>query len=328
MRLRVALSAGAAALLLLLAHPPGALAAPSDELARSFAELQARDRYLLDVGWKLATGNAPYCADAAPAIGLLVTDMAAYGKQGPALREALDLPGDIASLAVAKGGPAQLAGIRPDAPLLALGGEDLLAPSASDAPAWQRAQRLHETIDRSLRENGKVAITWRDSPDSVVTAEIVGIPACASRFEVWDDGTRASAEGTRVIFGRDFPGFGYPEAEFAAAVAHEMAHNLLGHRAWLAENGRKRKNIRLTEREADRLMPWLLANAGYDPAAAKRFMERWGPAHGGGLLRKRTHDGWDERVDEIDAELTQIAQVRAGNGPADWATHFRREIEP
>ncbi len=80
--------------------------------------------------------------------------------------------------------------------------------------------------------------------------------------------------------------------------------------------------MRLTERDADRLMPWLLANAGYDPHAAARFMSRWGPRHGGGLLRKRTHDGWDERVEFIGAEIAVVERLMAEQGSADWSRHF------
>ncbi len=83
--------------------------------------------------------------------------------------------------------------------------------------------------------------------------------------------------------------------------------------------------MRLTEREADRLMPWLLANAGHEPEAAARFMERWGPRHGGGLFRKRTHEGWDERTDAIRAEVAKVMVLLASEGKADWARHFQRE---
>ena len=82
----------------------------------------------------------------------------------------------------------------------------------------------------------------------------------------------------------------------------------------------------MTEREADRLMPWLLANAGYDPAAALRFMERWGPHHDGGIFRKRTHDGWDERADAIAAEVAIVSTEMAASGSADWRKLFQRTI--
>jgi hypothetical protein len=127
-----------------------------------------------------------------------------------------------------------------------------------------------------------------------------------------------------VVFGDRFPGFDWPEDEFAAAVAHELAHNLLRHRAWLDLRGRSRANIRLTEDEADRLVPWLMVNAGYDPGAAVRFLRRWGPGHDGGLFRKRTHSGWDERAAAIAAESPLIEAARDASGKADWRRQFRR----
>ena len=129
-----------------------------------------------------------------------------------------------------------------------------------------------------------------------------------------------------MIFGEDFVGFTFPEEELAAVIAHELSHNLLAHRAWLDAHGRKRKHVRASEREADRLMPWLLANAGYEPEAALRFMERWGPNHSAGIFRARTHEGWDERAEHIAAEIKRVKSHRAPDGSADWKTHFRREL--
>ena len=95
------------------------------------------------------------------------------------------------------------------------------------------------------------------------------------------------------------------------------------------EIGWKRKLVRLPERDADRLMPWLLANAGYDPAEAVRFMRIWGPKHGGWIFRARTHDGWDERLEFIAAELPKIEQAQSlrDDGLADWAQYFDAELK-
>ena len=299
--------------------------APADDaLLASHKELQQRDQQLLDVGWRLVTANAPFCANAAPAIGLLLQDMRSYGKQADKLRTSLGLEGDIAVQAVATGSPADRTGLQANQEIAAVGEFYPLDERPSDEPGWKRLTDLHESIDAFLATDGEVLIGLSKG----ITKVITGTPACTSRFEVLDSGSKAMAEGSRVLFGKDFPGFAYDEGEFAAAVAHELAHNLLAHRAWLSEHGRKRTNIRLTEREADRLMPWLLANAGYEPHSATRFMKRWGPAHGGWIFRKRTHDGWDERAEFIDAEVALIEQLRDDEGRADWATHFKREVEP
>lgn len=304
----------------LLAAAPLAAAAPDRELA----ELQARDRQLFAAGWKLASANAAFCERAAPSLGLSVLDAGGFGDP-EGVRRQLGLSGDLAVGAVAPDSPAALAGIAPGDTLVALGGTPLAERFPRAKPAWQRLIEVTAALDDAA-SSGPVTLTLARPGTADRTVTLSGTPACPSRFEVLDSGGRAAAEGTRVIFGRSFPGFAYPEPEFAAAVAHELAHNLLRHRIALNDKGRSLGNTRLTEREADRLMPWLLANAGYDPEAAVRFMERWGPRHGGGLLRKRTHEGWDERSEAIRAEVAKVKAVVAAEGKADWARHFTREV--
>lgn len=306
------------ALLLAVAQP--ALAGSREEAAAvALAALQQSDARLLAVGWRLATGNAVYCSDARPAVGLLLQDMAGYAEP-EAMRKAAGIAGPIAVQAVAPGSPAEAAGLRANDEIAAIDGTVLAALPAEDED-WRRLTRLHDTLDSSLAADGRVGLTVPDRGE--VTLE--GVPACASRFEIIG-GDGAAAEGRRVVIGRKFVGLSYPEDEFAAAVAHEFAHNLMRHRVWLDRHGRKWKNVRATERETDRMMPWLLANAGYEPAAALRFMRRWGPDHGGGLFRKRTHEGWDERAETIEAEIALVEAVRAPDGSADWSRHFVREV--
>ena len=304
-----------------LAAAPPALGAPREDPALTL--LQARDRQLFAIGWRLATASAPYCDRTASALGIAVLDASGFGDPA-AVRSQLGLAGDIAVGAVAPGSPAAAAGIADNDTLLAVNGTPLASRFPLQKPAWQRLIDITAALDTAAAE-GPVALIVAHPGAYPRPVTLTGVPACATRFEVLDSGRRASAEGTRVIFGRDFPGFDYPQPEFAAAVAHELAHNLLHHRATLDAKGRTLGNIRTSEREADRLMPWLLANAGYDPKAATRFMEHWGPAHDGGLFRNRNHEGWDERAEAIREEVAKVEALMASEGHADWARHFTRE---
>ena len=297
-------------------------------LAQSFAELQQRDAQLFDAGWRIARANAPFCERTQQSIGLQLQDLATLGPNADAIRGLLGVQGDFAVKAVARGSPAQIADITPNLEVRSLDGVALESLPQDQGRAWLRLQQVTDSMEAALRRDGSIELQWRGGEGAERTAIIAGKPICASRFEVLSKGRKASADGARVLLGRSFAGFDYAEDEFAAAVAHELAHNLLSHQDWLEREGRSRKNIRTTEREADRLMPWLLANAGYDPGAANRFMARWGPRHGGGLLRKRTHDGWDERIEFITAELALIQQLMAESGAADWRQHFRRSTAP
>ena len=316
MRCVLAAIAGAALALL-----PTAPALAQD--AGAYRALQQLDQKLFTVGWRLVTGNAAYCERTVPTIGVLLHDAATYPDPAE-VRTALNLYGDVAVQAVAAGSPAARRGLVADATLTAVDQRALENDFPLSAPRWQRLADVNRALDTALARDGMVELAWSTREGIVMRAAITSLPGCLARFEVSGIGVRAVADGERVVFGDRFPGFAWPEEEFAAAVAHELAHNLLAHRLWLDRYGRSRANIRRTEEEADRLTPWLMANAGYDPAAAVRFMRRWGPQHDGGLLRKRTHAGWDERADAMAAELPLIAQSMADFAAADWRQRFRR----
>lgn len=322
--------AGALKLALALAGALFAMPAQAEREINLDAERAAIERFqtldqkLQDVGWKLVRGNVDFCPRRILSIGLQLQDLVSYGDPDIA-RAALQLGGDFAVQTAARGSPAALSGAFPRNREVSHIG--VLNPNTWPAEGrshWERLTFVHDFIDLELERTGEMTFRFPVGEDVTVSA----VPVCATRFELSGDGKGAVADGNRVVVGAQFPGFAYTEEVFAGAVAHELAHNLLGHRAWLAENGRKRRNVRRAEREADRLMPWIMANAGYDPASAADFMRTWGPKHDGGLFRSRTHDGWDERVEFIEAEIPHIRALLAETGKADWSTHFRRDIVP
>ncbi len=317
----------AAALAALLAAQPAPEPAPApvDYAAERAAigRYQDFDQRLQDVGWRLAAANAPFCPQVVPSIGLQLQDMASYG--APAIaRAALGLTGDFAVQTAARGSPAAEAGAftrnREVARLERFDPNQW--PSARQMD-WERLLRAHDHVEAMLTEHGGIAIAFADGDE----ARVAPVPVCATRFELMGEGTKAVADGARVVMGIHSPNFTYDEPIFAGAVAHELAHNVLGHDAWLDRNGRSNRNVRRIEREADRLIPWLLANAGYDPGAAVTFMRQWGSQNDAGLKLRRTHDGWDERADTIAAEVPQVRALMAAEGKADWSAHFSREIE-
>lgn len=268
-------------------------------------------------------GNAPFCKDATPRLGLLLHDAGAYDDPAEVRRE-LGLNGDIAVEAVAADSPAAQAGLNRDDTLLSFGGENIATAFPPQKPRWKRLVAVDAAIAAAVAR-GPVTLVWSTPQGGQHEATIVGAHTCPTRFEVLAKGSKAEADGSRVILGINFPAFSYPEDELAGVVAHELAHNLLSHRKLLDKLGRTTTRVRLTEREADRLAPWLLANAGYDPEAMARFMRHWGPVHDGGLFRKRDHDGWDERAAMIEREVGRVHVIMAKGGEANWATLFTRE---
>jgi len=285
---------------------------------------QQSETRLFQLGYRLATANAPFCDRAIKVSGLLIHDADSYGDPA-AVRRLFHLSDDIGVQAVAPQSPAALAGIRQNDTILAIDGKLIADHWPRTDPRWQRSFALRDAIDAALAR-GPVEITWQTQAEPPRTAMIDGVPACPTRFELVDSKANAAADGKRVLVGEKFPGLAYDEAAFAAAIAHEMAHNILRHPQTFREIGWKRRLVRLSERDADRLMPWLLENAGYDPSAAVRFMRTWGPRHGGWIFRSRDHDGWDERVEFIAAELPKIEAAIDTGGKADWSRNFESEL--
>lgn len=295
-------------------------------LPADVTELRQKDTRVLTIGYRLVTGNARYCENRTHAAGLLLHDVGAYG-DADGLRKTLDLKGDVGVQALVAGGPAKRAGLRVDDTVTAIGGLRITDIPNKNAKPWERIETIRAETERLLAETGTLPVTvLRNGAPVVLTIE--GVPACPSRFEV-GLGKRAVADGHRVVIGPEFVGIDYPEALLAGIVAHEFAHNLLRHRAWFDAYGKRTgKGVRLTEREADRLSPWLLANAGLDPEGGVAFFKKWGPRHGMWIFRDRSHDAWDERAENMAAELPQIELLMESEGGADWSRYFRREKLP
>lgn len=126
----------------------------------------------------------------------------------------------------------------------------------------------------------------------------------------------------------------YPEW-VTVPIAHELAHNILRHRERLEAKGvnygllsgvgRNVRYFRQTEIEADILSVSLLANAGYDPKIALLFWRAFGPVHGAGILRSRSHPAWKDRVATMERAIAELepesprrpAILTARNRPLD-----------
>lgn len=289
-----------------------ALAAPA--AGQPIDDLQRADALVQSIGWRLSHANSRFCQRAAPGIGLLLGDAQTY--QDPALaREVYGLSGDIAVAAVAADGPAARAGLDANAVVTAVA--DLPIGPPPRRGSWDRVWALQTQLEHTAAKTGAVALTLADGR----TVTVVGASSCAVRFIVDDGKGNAGATREQVRVGRkSLAQLGGEEALIAAMIAHELAHAALDHESALGSGRRSVASVRRTEREADRLSVWLLANAGYNPEAAVRMIGLIGP-HGLLVIASPTHGTSRTRAHDIAAE---IMALRAAPD-ADWATRFRRE---
>lgn len=282
--------------------------------AFDFEAVRQVDARLAAIAQRLVNANAPICPEVTPAPGIVLHAVDQYE---PAYRDgaraAFGFATPVAVETVVSGSPAERAGVRANDGVIAVAGQRL---DPAESPATSSAHRdAAQTLIEAQPAARPLTLTLRrDGREQGVT--IAPSPGCRSRFElVLGPGLTADADGQVVRIGVRFFAL-FSDDQVAAVVAHELAHDILRHRArldaarvdrgLLSEVGRNGRLIRRTEDEADRLSIHLLRNAGYDPQVAIRFWAEEAPKIDGGVFRSRTHAGGRSRAKAMAAELAAI----------------------
>ncbi len=290
--------------------------------------LQLLDQRMNAIGFRLVDANAPFCTTTTAQTGLLLHDINQYPDEAVA-RFALGFDRSVAVSAVAPGSAGAAAGV--------LSGDDILAidgvkveniplddPDIAKEPLdYRRIAAVNNMLENALGQNDVTLDILRGGELIQLTVE--SRQACPSRFQIAVDEDRgASANGRIVSITSTLAEYFLSDDEFAAVVAHELAHNLLRHRDRLDEQsvnrgffgqfGKSAGRIKAAEIEADRLSVWLMANAGYDPQAAIRFWTRYGKQHGKGIFSASTHYRWKKRVKLFEEEIAKMAAMEPVDG--------------
>ncbi|QHL91110.1 peptidase M48, Ste24p [Sphingomonas changnyeongensis] len=283
--------------------------------------LIAEDVRVARIGDRLA--RAGPCTATLSSPGLIVQDIVQYAPdlRAPA-RAALGL-GDLPTIvAVLDGSAAAVAGLRPGDMLVAIDGAAV--PPADKARGFDRMAGVEAQIEAALARGTLNLGLIRDG--AALTVRIGATPGCRTRFQLQPGGRlNASADGVYVQVSGALAEFAATDDELALIIAHELAHNLLGHKARLdaagvsrglfAGLGKGASRVRATEEEADRWALYLMARAGFDIAAAPAFWERFGRRADPGIFSDGTHDGWRTRVAKAEAEIARIRALQAAGAP-------------
>ncbi|WP_324072524.1 M48 family metalloprotease [Sphingopyxis sp.] len=299
---------------------PALAAAPAEQ--SGYTALAATEARVAAIGFRLTTANAAWCPARQPQFGWIWGDPRLYDKARRPAALAAYRAGDLDAVfvaAVAPGSPADRTGLHVGDGIAWID----MAPVANGIGDHPFARIT--ALEQRLAALSTDAAIWLGVTDGR-TVPLTPMAGCVSDFRVEaNERPAAVADGRMVLVNQGLADFAADDEELAAAIAHELAHNILRHRARLDAAGVDRgigkqfgRNARLfkqTEVEADRLSVWLLAGAGYDPAAAARFWARFGQRKGRPMFQAGTHPNWRDRAQSLEAEASTIASLRKAGQP-------------
>lgn len=286
--------------------------------AVSLLRLQQFDQRVQSIGYRLAVHGRAYCPAPAPLIGFVVHDLSLYDRATQAeARAAFGLDDAPHILAVATGSPAAAAGISPQDALIAIAGAPV-PPRSAGWPSFARVEAIDAALDADAAD-GTLDLGL-ERAGVIRSVHPVLERGCSSRFDVRDDaGVDAEADGRYVQVTAARVASVDSDDGLAIVVAHELAHNILGHRARLDAQhvqrgvlqliGRNARLTRETELEADRLGIRLIIAAGYSPEAALAFRRRQWSTLPQQLLNAPTHPSSGERLAAMENEVQSIASA-------------------
>ncbi len=321
------LAAGAAALMVL--HPVQASASQSDaEQQQALRGIAMLDQRIANIAHRLAMSVLPYCSRPAPLPGFTVHHLSQYsGNYRDAAVRVFGLEKGPRVLALVKGGPADIAGLKRNDLILELDGQKLMPAGQAGDPASagssEAIARIQDRIAQGFRAGFADILLERDGRR--LALRVGAQPGCASAVHLEPSGKlNARADGENVVITTAISMIVNDDDELAAVLAHELAHNLLEHKSRLDTVGWARACHRRAEVEADRLGVHLLDGAGYDPEAAIRFWKHFGP-------RKQTlfsgseHPSWRRRVEILGEEIARLHAAKADR--PDTASGFQPQAD-
>jgi beta-barrel assembly-enhancing protease len=290
-----------------------AIAAPKPADIAGYQYLVEQDLRLATTGYRIAYANRDFCKQSERSPGFVMHDILQY-PDAEIARAAFGFTRPVSVSAVVAGGPAALAGLRFGDGLTGMSSGEWDWSKYTPKDANARISAIKTDMRKWLADHDSVALQI-ERGGKTLSILIEPVMVCASDFQIDTvKGKDAGADGHMVSVSIGLARYAANDDEFAFIVAHEMAHNILGHRAQLdAANARKNsKAVLATEVEADRLSVWLMANARYDPDGATRFAMRCRKDSCLGLFTDSKHLGWKKRAEimQVEIDLIRAAQLK------------------
>ena len=252
------------------------ISASASAATPSVRTLAAKEAHLAGMAYRMATANADLCSQPEMMTGLIVHDLTQYHPTRRAdVARAFSLGGGFGVLQLVRGAAASTAGLRVDDEIIAVGSVSVdNASGRAAAPSFRRVQGFADILSAQLAK-GPVDLRVRRN-GQLMNITLTARRGCGGDLSLSNSGTvNAWADGHHIVITTAMTDFAGSDDEIAFVIAHEMAHNILGHNRPRGKTGFFGSlQSRKIELDADRFAVRLMAGAGYRPAAGISFLER------------------------------------------------------
>ena len=250
--------------------------APAIARPMSMRTLAAQELRLATIAYRISTANVSSCPVREAMSGLVLHDLSRYDQSlRPAIANAFSLNGGIGVLGVVPGSAADLAGLRIDDEILKVGPYSVQDSEAYSRPKSFARMEQFERIMQSAMTYGVTELSIRRQGVQL-RLPLRAAYGCGGKLTLSNSQTsNAWADGRNVLITTAMTGLSRNDDEIAFVIAHEMAHNMLGH---VGDKGGKRGifgsgRVRKGEIAADAFAVELMSTGGYQPAAGIAFLE-------------------------------------------------------
>ncbi len=252
-----------------------AFAVPTAAMPGSVRGLAAQELPLATIAYRIAAANSGACSGGEMITGLVLHDLTRYEPSiRPAVARAFSLNAGFGVLGVVPNSVAARAGLQVDDEILAVGRFSVANPAARNRPqSYERMERFHAIVNAALQK-GEADVLLRRS-GSVRRVLIRAQRGCGGKLALRNSSTlNAWADGKNILVTTGMANLSRNDDEMSFVIAHEMAHNILGH----SQDGAAQRffgiaKARRGEIEADRYAVRLMSQAGYEPQGGISFLQ-------------------------------------------------------
>lgn len=255
-------------------------ASPAEAAGLSVRQLGAEQLRVATIGYRIAAANAQSCARPEMMSGIISHDLTQYPVASrPLVSQAFSLQAGFGVLQIVPGSAADRAGLRIDDEILAVGNASVEDQPAVDGTrqSYNREDQFAGILSAALSKGPAPLLVRREGRLLHLTIE--GQAGCggnvilstSSNLNAWSDGNRVMVTTAMMQQAAN-------DDELAFVIAHEMAHNILGH----AHNdpmglfgllGFGSARVKRMEVDADSYAVPLMNAAGYSPFGGISFLE-------------------------------------------------------